>query len=98
MILMFVALQRVKTGDWKFQNYDMNTSYLVSPPRARTLWFYSFSSVVPRVCAVASAYLRVSSIAALECKIALALQCVTSCVPRASVIIQAMRRVQPLSQ
>ena len=23
-------LQRVKTGDWKFQNYDMNTSYLVS--------------------------------------------------------------------
>jgi hypothetical protein len=24
--------QRVKTGDWKFQNYDMNTSYLVRAP------------------------------------------------------------------
>ena len=26
---MYPEFQRVKTGDWKFQNYDMNTSYLV---------------------------------------------------------------------
>ena len=40
MILMFVALQRVKTGDWKFQNYDMNTSYLVSPLHPPHVFFF----------------------------------------------------------
>jgi len=43
---MFVALQRVKTGDWKFQNYDMNTSYLVSPVPSTLHMFFSFALFV----------------------------------------------------
>ena len=40
--------QRVKTGDWKFQNYDMNTSYLVS---CRCIWMHILKPVLS-VCEV----------------------------------------------